>query len=388
MGPLRGVRVLEFAGIGPAPFGSMVLADMGADVLVINRKTSSPQTANVPLYNPSGRTLLDRGKRSIALDLKKPTGVDTALRLLERADALIEGFRPGVMERNGLGPETCLARNPRLVYGRMTGWGQTGPLAQAAGHDLNYLALSGALSLGAPAGGRPWAPPAVLGDMAGGGLLLALGIVSAILETRTSGKGQIIDAAVTDGAALLTTVFHTLRGAGVAQPSGRVRALDSSAPFYTTYRCADEKWIAIGAIEPQFCALLLEKCGVLDVDPGKQWHEDGWQSLSARLEAVISTRTQAEWCRLLEGTDACMAPVLDLEEAPAHPHNRARHSYIQLDGIVQPGPAPRFSRTVSEITLPQNSQRDEHEMLADWGLSGAEVSALRREGVLAAANDE
>lgn len=386
MGPLRGVRVLEFAGIGPAPFGSMVLADMGADVLVINRKTSSPQSATVPLYNPSGRALLNRGKRSIALDLKKPTGVDAALRLLERADALIEGFRPGVMERNGLGPETCLARNPRLVYGRMTGWGQTGPLAQAAGHDVNYLALSGALSLGTPTGGRPWAPPAVLGDMAGGGLLLALGIVSAILETRTSGKGQIIDAAITDGAALLTTVFHTLRAAGVAEPSGRVRALDSSAPFYNTYRCADDKWLAIGAIEPQFYALLLEKCGVLDVDPGTQWHEDEWQGLSARLEAVVSTRTQAEWCRLLEGTDACVAPVLDLQEAPAHPHNRARGSYVQLEDVVQPGPAPRFSRTVSEIALWQCSEQDENAMLADWGLSEAEVSALRSEGVLAPVN--
>jgi alpha-methylacyl-CoA racemase len=382
MGPLQGVRVVEFAGIGPAPFGSMVLADMGADVLVINRKTLNPQTANVPLYKLGGQAALNRGKRSIALDLKKPTGIETALRLLERADALIEGFRPGVMERNGLGPTTCLARNRRLVYGRMTGWGQTGPLAQAAGHDLNYLALSGGLSLGAQAGGQPWAPPAVLGDMAGGGLLLALGIVSAILETRTSGRGQIVDAAITDGAALLTTVFHALRAAGVAQPSGRIRALDSSAPFYSTYRCADGKWIAIGAVEPQFYAVLLERCGLTDVDPDEQWHEGHWQSLSARLAALITTRTQAEWCRLLEGTDACVAPVLDLQEAPAHPHNRARRSFIEMDSIVQPAPAPRFSRTVSEIRPPPNSERPENSMLADWGLSGAEVSALRKEGVL------
>jgi len=384
MGPLQGVRIVEFAGIGPAPFGAMVLADLGADVLVINRKVPEHHARGISLFNLGPHNLFNRGKRAIALDLKQSGGIEAALRLVDLADALIEGFRPGVMERNGLGPRVCLARNPRLVYGRMTGWGQGGPLAQMAGHDVNYLALSGALSLGAPPGGQPWAPPAVLGDMGGGGLLLALGIVSAILEARVSARGQVVDAAITDGSALLTTVFYALKAAGVWRGTGQVNALDSSAPFYTTYRCSDGKWIAIGAVEPQFYALLVENCGLTDVALDEQWSADQWPSLKARISALVAMHTREEWCSLLGRTDACFAPVLDLDEAPAHPHNRARGTFIEVDGVTQPAPAPRFDRTVAEVKHPPpNSEKPDDAVLADWGFSASEVNTLRGAGVLA-----
>ncbi len=383
MGPLHDVRIVEFAGIGPAPFAAMVLADLGADVLLVDRKSPNPNTRDVSFFNLGAHALLNRGKRTIALDLKQAAGVAVALRLIASADALIEGYRPGVMERNGLGPDVCFARIPRLVYGRMTGWGQTGPLAMAAGHDVNYLALSGALSLGAPPGGQPWAPPTVLGDMGGGGLVLALGVVSAILEARTSGEGQIVDAAITDGSALLTTLFHALKATGIWHGPGHVNVLDSSAPFYATYRCADGKWIAVGALEPQFYALLMEKFG-LDVAPGEQWEAAHWPGLKARVAALIATRPRDEWCRLLEGSDACFAPVLDLDEAPAHPHNRARRTFVEVDGVTQPAPAPRFSRTVAEIKNPPPAAGTSHTAtLEAWGFGADEVSELRRAGVLA-----
>ena len=384
MGPLNGVRIVEFAGIGPAPFAAMVLADLGADVLVIDRKAPNQNTRDLSFFNLGRHALLNRGKRAIALDLKQPQGKDAALRLIGTADALIEGFRPGVMERNGLGPDACLVRNPALVYGRMTGWGQSGPLAQAAGHDLNYLALSGALSLGArPEEQRPWAPPAVLGDMGGGGLLLALGIVSAILEARTSGKGQMVDAAITDGAALLTTIFHALKSARVWQGPGHPHVLDSSAPFYDTFRCADGKWISIGAIEPQFYALLLEKCGLTDVAPGDQYDMSLWPALKARVAALLAKKTRDEWCRVLEGSDACFAPVLDLNEAPAHAHNRARGTFIEVDGITQPAPAPKFSRTAAEIRCPpQVPGKPDDAALGDWGFAADDIGTLRATGVL------
>jgi alpha-methylacyl-CoA racemase len=382
LGPLQGVRIVEFAGIGPAPFAAMMLADLGADVLVIDRKAPNRNTRGLSFFNLGRHALLNRGKRAIAVDLKQPAGVEAALRLIAGADALIEGFRPGVMERNGLGPDVCLARRPRLVYGRLTGWGQTGPLAQAAGHDVNYIALSGALSLGAPSGGQPWAPPAAFGDMGGGGLVLALGIVSAILDARTSGKGQVVDAAITDGTALLTTIFHAFKAAGVWRGTGHV--LDSSAPFYTTYRCADGKWIAIGALEPQFYALLVEKLGLTDVEVSEQWDEARWPALKARVAALVATHTRDEWCRLLEGSDACFAPVLDLNEAATHPHNRMRGTFIEVDGIAQPAPAPRFSRTVAEVTRPPPAREEPDDaVLADWGFAVGEVSALRSAGVLA-----
>jgi len=383
MGPLKGVRIVEFAGIGPAPFGAMVLADLGADVLVVERKVPNQNTRDVSFFNLGRHQLLNRGKRAIALDLKQPAGKEAALRLIGVADALIEGFRPGVMERNGLGPDVCLARNPRLVYGRMTGWGQSGPLAQAAGHDVNYLALSGALSLGAPPGGQPWAPPATLGDMGGGGMLLALGVVSAILESRTSGQGQVVDAAITDGSALLTTIFHAFKAAGVWKGPDHPNALDSSAPFYTTYRCADGKWISIGALEPQFYALLAEKAGLTDLAFGEQWDEARWPALKARIAALVATRPRDEWCRVLEGSDACFAPVLDVNEASAHPHNRARDTFIDVDGVMQPAPAPRFSRTMAEIAGPPPTPGiADDAVLSDWGFAAEELAALRDAGAL------
>jgi len=384
MGPLRGLRIVEFAGIGPGPFCGMVLADLGADVLVIDRKVPNANTRDVSFFNFGRFALHNRGKRAVALDLKRPAGVDAALRLIAAADALIEGFRPGVMERNGLGPDVCLARNPRLAYGRMTGWGPTGPLAGAAGHDINYLALSGALALGAPPGGQPWAPPTLVGDMGGGGLVLALGIVSAILEARTSGKGQVVDAAITDGSALLTTIFHAFKAAGIWKGPGHVHVLDSSAPFYDSFRCADGKWISIGALEPQFYALLVEKLGVAD-DPvfAKQWNDDEWPAMKARLAALVATRTRDEWCRLLEGTDACFAPVLDPVEAASHPHNRARGTFIDVGGVMQPAPAPRFSRTPGEVRgPPPQPGTSEVAALADWGFNADDIDALRKSGAL------
>jgi alpha-methylacyl-CoA racemase len=385
MGPLQGIRIVEFAGIGPGPFCGMVLADLGADVLVVDRKAPNANTRDVSFFNLGRFALLNRGKRAAALDLKRPAGVDAALRLIAAADALIEGFRPGVMERNGLGPDVCLARNPRLVYGRMTGWGQTGPLANAAGHDINYLALSGALALGAPPGGHPWAPPTLVGDMGGGGLVLALGIVSAILEARTSGKGQVVDAAITDGSALLTTIFHAFKAAGIWQGPGHPHVLDSSAPFYDTFRCADGKWISIGALEPQFYALLVDKCGLAD-DPtfAKQWNGAAWPQMKQRIAALVTTRTRDEWCRLLEGTDACFAPVLDPDEAAAHPHNRARSTFVDVDGVTQPAPAPRFSRTPAEVRSPPPPPRQPDDAaLADWGFTAGDIGALRAAGALA-----
>jgi alpha-methylacyl-CoA racemase len=384
MGPLQGIRIIEFAGIGPGPFCGMVLADLGADVLVVDRKVPNANTRDVSFFNLGRFALLNRGKRAVALDLKQPAGVDAALRLVAAADALIEGFRPGVMERNGLGPEVCLVRNPRLVYGRMTGWGQTGPLANAAGHDINYLALSGVLALGAPPGGHPWAPPTLVGDMGGGGLVLALGIVSAILEVRTSGKGQVVDAAITDGSALLTTIFHAFKAAGIWKGPGQPHVLDSSAPFYDTYRCADGKWISIGALEPQFYALLVEKCGLGD-DPAfaKQWNGAAWPQMKERLAALIATRTRDEWCRLFEGTDVCFAPVLDPDEAAAHPHNRARGTFVDVDGVPQPAPAPRFSRTPAAVRSPPPPPGEPDDAaLTGWGFTAGEINALRAAGAL------
>jgi len=270
------------------------------------------------------------------------------------------------------------------VYGRMTGWGQSGPLAQAAGHDLNYLALSGALSLGAPLNGHPWAPPAVLGDMGGGALVLALGIVSAVLEARTSGHGQVVDAAITDGSALLTTLFHALKASGVWGGPGQPHVLDSSAPFYDTFRCADGKWISIGALEPQFYALLLEKCGLTDMAPASQWEAAQWPALKTRVATLIAARPRDEWCRLLEGTDVCFAPVLDLDEAPLHAHNRARGTFIEIEGVMQPAPAPRFSRTAAAVGGPPPIAADaDNAVLTDWGFAADEIDALRRATVLA-----
>jgi alpha-methylacyl-CoA racemase len=374
MGPLEGVWVIEMAGIGPAPFCAMMLADMGAEVIRIDRK-GVPDTL-ITL------SVLKRGRRSAALDLKKPAGAAAVLRLVERADALIEGFRPGVMERLGLGPDVCLERNPRLVYGRMTGWGQDGPLASAPGHDLNYIALTGVLgAIGGP--DRPVPPLNLVGDFGGGAMYLAFGITCGLLEANRSGRGQIVDAAMVDGAASLMTPIYGLLADGSWTNARASNFIDGAAHFYGVYRCADDKWVAISAVEPQFYRNLLERIGIGDPDFEDQWNASRWPRLRERLAAVFETRTRAEWCAILEGTDACVAPVLDLEEAPRHPHNRARGTFLSLGGVVQPGPAPRFSRTSPEVTAPP-SQPGEHTeaVLKDWGFSDGDLGRLRDEGAI------
>ena len=379
MGPLQGIRIVEFAALGPAPMGTMLLADLGAEVLRIERKAvASRPTAE--LFDPA-IDILNRNRRVVALDLKRPEAIETVLRLVEGADALIEGFRPGVMERLGLGPEACLARNPRLVYGRMTGWGQSGAFAHAAGHDINYLSLSGALhAIGEP-GRKPVVPLNLVADGGGGAMLLALGVLAGLLEARGSGQGQVVDAAMTDGAALLMSMMYTLKAMGQWQQQRGSNLLDGGAHFYDTYQCRDGGWISVGAIEPQFYALLLEKTGITDPDFQQQWDRSRWPRLKEKLAAVIAQRTRDEWCAVFDGTDACVAPVLDMDEAPRHPHNRSRNTFTEVAGVVQPAAAPRFSRTPP---APPSAPRtgSEPDALLDWGLDASELATLRQQGVL------
>ena len=379
MGPLQGIRIVEFAALGPAPMGTMLLADLGAEVLRIERKAvASRPTAE--LFDPA-IDILNRNRRVVALDLKRPEAIETVLRLIEGADALIEGFRPGVMERLGLGPEVCLARNPRLVYGRMTGWGQSGAFAHAAGHDINYLSLSGALhAIGEP-GRKPVVPLNLVADGGGGAMLLAIGVLAGLLEARGSGRGQVVDAAMTDGAALLMSMMYTLKAMGQWQQQRGSNLLDGGAHFYDTYQCRDGRWISVGAIEPQFYALLLEKTGITDPDFQQQWDRSRWPRLKEKLAAVIAQRTRDEWCAVFDGTDACVAPVLDMDEAPRHPHNRSRHTFTEVAGVVQPAAAPRFSRTPP---APPSAPRtgSEPDALLDWGLDASELATLRQQGVL------
>lgn len=379
MGPLKGLRILEFAGIGPGPFCAMLLADLGAEVVRLDRKEGPPGTR---------QDFVTRGRRSLALDLKSPAAIAAVLRLVEGADALIEGFRPGVMERLGLGPDACLARNPRLVYGRMTGWGQDGPLAQAAGHDINYIALTGALWSIGRAGERPVPPLNLVGDYGGGGMLLALGILAALLEAKGSGRGQVVDAAMVDGAALLMAPLYAMLARGRWRNERGANMLDGAAPWYDTYECADGRYLAVGPIEPQFFDLMIAKLGL---DPARfagRMEPANWPALKAELAAVFRSRTRDDWAALFEGTDACVAPVLDLHEAPAHPHNKARGTFQQREGAVQPAPAPRFSRTPAEPGLPP-PLRGEHteQVLSDWGFSGADIAALRQAGAIPATKD-
>jgi alpha-methylacyl-CoA racemase len=362
MGPLEGIRVVEFAGIGPAPFCAMVLADLGAQVIRIDR----PSAAGTG--QPSD--VLHRSRPAIPVDLKNPAGLALALQLIEKADALIEGFRPGVMERLGLGPDVCQARNEKLVYGRMTGWGQTGPLRDAAGHDINYIALTGALHAIGRAGECPPPPLNLIGDFGGGGMLLAVGILAGILEARRSGKGQVVDAAMTDGAALLMAIIYGFHGAGGWSTRRASNLLDGGAHFYDTYECADGKWVAIGPIEPQFYALFLAKLGITDAAMLRQYDQASWPELKLRLRETFLTKTRQQWCELLEGTDACVAPVLDLEEAPLHPHNVARETFVNVAGVMQPAPAPRFSRTPAGPPIaPQPVSHEASEVLAAWGIT-------------------
>ncbi len=380
-GPLAGLKIVEFAGIGPAPMAGMLLSDLGAEIVIIDRLEPS----GLGIAKPTRFDVTRRGRRSVALDLKRPEGIACALELVAGADALIEGFRPGTMERLGLGPETCLARNPRLVYGRITGWGQDGPLAKAAGHDLNYIALSGALSAIGRAGGPPAIPLNLIGDYGGGAMLLALGLLAALLEASRSGKGQVVDAAMAEGSATLMASLFGLAAAGLHQPERGTNLLDSGAPHYETYRCADGEWIAIAPIEQKFRAVLL---GLIGFDP-KRFPDVNdparWPEARRLLAGRFAERSRAEWCALLEGTDACFAPVLSLAEAPEHPHARARGTFVAIDGVVQPAPQPRFSRT-PPATPPagEPAGAGSRAVLGDWGFAPAIIDRLERAGVVRA----
>lgn len=378
-GPLDGVKVLEFAGIGPGPFCGMLLSDLGADVVRIDRKTGSVGGSR-PETDRFSVTL--RGRRSVALDLKRPEAVEACLKLVEQADLLFEGFRPGVMERLGLGPDAVLARNPKIVYGRMTGWGQTGPLAKAAGHDINYIALTGALAAIGD-GGRPTPPLNLVGDFGGGALYLAFGMLAALLHARSSGEGQVVDAAMTDGSASLMAMFYGYRALGMWSASRRDNMLDGGAHFYDVYACSDGKWMSVGAIEPQFYALLRERAGLADPAFDAQLDRAAWPALKAKVAEAFARKTQAEWCEIFEGTDACVAPVLDMDEAPRHPHNQARGTFVEVEGVMQPAPAPRFSRTPGAVQGPPPALgADADAALRDWGFDEKAVAALRSSGAL------
>ena len=385
MGPLSGIRVIELAGLGPAPFCAMMLADMGAEVVRVERAAAKPGERPVP--DP-----LLRNRRSIALNLKSAAAIDTLLTLVDRADVLIEGYRPGVAERLGVGPEPCLARNPRLVYGRMTGWGQDGPLASGAGHDINYIALTGALHLiGAP-GGKPVPPLNLVGDFGGGGMLLLAGVLAALIEARTSGRGQVVDAAMVDGTVALLAMFYGFRqmNLGDFRDETGENLLAGAAPYYDTYRTRDGKYVAFGAIEPQFFGLLLDRLGL---DRARFGHlgypavDDAarreWPALREAIATAVAARTRDEWSALLEGTDACFAPVLTLAEAARHPHNVARGTFIEVDGVEQNAPAPRFSRSVpGPVHGPRPAGADTIAVLEAAGFSASEIARLRSEGAL------
>jgi alpha-methylacyl-CoA racemase len=374
MGPLAGLRVLEFEAIGPGPFAGMMLADMGADVLLVDR----PASADLGLGVERRHDIMLRGRRSVTLDLKHAGATEAALRLAEKADAVIEGFRPGVMERLGLGPETMHARNPRLVYGRMTGWGQSGPLAARAGHDIDYIALSGALHAMGRAGSAPPPPLNLVGDFGGGGLMLAFGIACGVIEARSSGRGQVVDAAMVDGASLLTTMFAGLTAAGLWSERRADNVLDSGAPWYDSYETADGKFVAVGAIEPKFYGELLKRLGLDGADLPKQHDRAGWPRLRACFANVFRGRTRDAWSAIFEGSDACFAPVLTFGEARAHPHNVARSGSIELAGIAQPAPAPRFDRTPGAARRPPPERGEGGATaLCDWGFSVADVAELR-----------
>ncbi len=378
MGPLQGIRIVELAGIGPGPFAAMMLADMGADVICVDRPTD---VAPLPHRGPSGN-ILRRSRRSVAVDLKHPDGPGIVLRLVEAADGLIEGFRPGVAERLGVGPETCGARNPALVYGRMTGWGQDGPLAPTAGHDINYIALSGVLSGVGVVGGPPVPPMNLVGDFGGGGMLLALGMVSGMLEAQRSGQGQVVDAAMAEGAALLAMAIYGLHASGSWKERG-TNIFDGGAHFYGVYECADGRYLSVGSLESQFYAELLRRLDLTPEDLPPQFDRDRWPEARERLAEVFMTRTRDEWCAVFDGSDACLAPVLDFDEAPRHPHNRARGNFTAIGGITQPAPAPRFSRTPSAVHRPPPQPgADTDEALADWSFEPAEISTLRTAGAI------
>jgi len=363
---------VEFAGIGPGPFCAMMLSDMGADIIRLDRRTAGPKQAGAR-YN-----VLNRGRPSVGIDLKNPSGREAALKLVDRADGLLEGFRPGVMERLGLGPDVCLERNPRLVFGRMTGWGQSGPLALAAGHDINYISLSGALHAIGPGDGKPSPPLNLIGDFGGGGMYLAFGMVCALFEARGSGKGQVVDAAMVDGASSLMAATYGSWSAGSQIDARGKNMLDGGAHFYDAYETADGKYISVGAIEPQFYALLLQHSGITDTAFQAQMDRNQWPEFKTTLTEIFKTRTRDEWCDIMLGTDICFAPVLSLAEAVKYPHNVERETFVEMDGVTHPAPAPRFSRTEAAIQGPPPFQGENTESaLSDWGFSPEELGALK-----------
>ena len=371
MGPLNGYTVIELAGIGPAPMGGMILADMGAEVIRIDRA--------------GGMVMKDvstRGKKSVVVNLKDPNGLETLLRMVENADVLIDPYRPGVCEKLGIGPSVCLARNPKLIFARMTGWGQEGPLAQSAGHDINYISITGALYAMGRKGEKPVPPLNLVGDMGGGGMLLVNGVLAALLETANSGKGQVIDVAMVDGAAQLMWMFHSFEAMGLWDATEREsNMLDGGAHFYDTYECADGEYISIGSIEPQFYALLKERAGLTEEDFGAQNDQSQWSAMKEKLTTVIKQKTQAQWSEIMEGTDVCFAPVLNFLDAPKHPANIARNTYIEVDGLVQPAPAPRFGRTPSEVRHGGHDVgQDTDAVLTEMGFGEQELAGLRADG--------
>ena len=378
MGPLTGVKIVELAGIGPGPFCAMLLADLGADVIRVDR------TAEADLGIDRGRkySVLNRSRRSVAVDLKNPDGVETVLKLVESADALIEGFRPGVTERLGLGPDVCLERNPALVYGRMTGWGQEGPMAHAAGHDINYIALTGALHAIGGAD-KPSPPLNVVGDFGGGGIYLAFGICAALLEARQSGQGQVVDAAMTEGAASLMGAVYGLYASGGWENERESNFLDGGAYYYGVYETSDNKFVSIGSIEGKFHDELLELTGLADAPTVDRNDRSTWDDKKEAMAAVIATKTRDEWDAIMLGSDVCYAPVLDLEEAPHHPHNVARESFVEVEGVTQPGPAPKFSRTPGAVQMPPPGPgQHTAEALADWGFDSDDIAKLKDVGAV------
>ena len=380
-GPLTGYRIIEIAGIGPGPFAAMLLADMGAEVVRVERTGA----VRGPIPDGPHFDVLLRGRRNVAIDLKHPDGVEALLTLVESADALIEGFRPGVMERLGIGPDVCRERNPKLVFGRMTGWGQQGPYAQAAGHDINYISLAGALAHFGRAGEPPVPPLNMVGDFGGGGMFLAYGVVCGLLEAQRSGQGQVVDTAMVDGSAVLMSMFWAFKSIGMHDENARgTNLLDTGAHFYDVYRCSDGEYISLGSIEPQFYAELLRLTG-LDGDEqfAKQMDRTEWPALKNRLAELFSQRTRAEWCELMEETDVCFAPVLTMSEAAQHPHNVERNTFIDVAGTMQPAPAPRFSRTVPEVSRPPaHAGAHTVEVLADWGIDAAQIDAWTATGAV------
>jgi alpha-methylacyl-CoA racemase len=378
-GPLTGLKIVELGGIGPGPLAATLLSDLGADVVRIDRRI--PSGLGVP--RPSRFDLLRRGRKSVAVDLKKPAGIELILSLIESADVLLDPFRPGTLEKLGLGPDACWRQNARLVYARMTGWGQSGPLSQAAGHDINYLALSGALHAIGPGGGKPVPPLNLLADMGGGGMFLAVGVLAAVYEASRSGKGQVVDVSMVEGVALLAAGNYGLQAAGLWKNEREANIIDGGAHFYATYETGDGRYISVGAIEAKFYQILLEKIGLADAELPEQMDQTQWPRMREMFAEIFASKTSTEWCELMEGSDACFAPVLRFDEAPSHAHNMERGSFIELDGVTQPGPAPRFSRTIATVdSPPPDLGMDTESALQDWGIETSRIDQLMATDVI------